>query len=74
VTRCSIHIITKGDEQGTTNLTNVVVSDSLTGDSKNCTTFDSSATCALTVFYTVTTTNVDIGFINNTGKAEVTGH
>jgi hypothetical protein len=31
--------------------------------------FDQGATCALTVLYTVTTANVDDGFINNTGKA-----
>ena len=55
---------------GNVTLTNVVVSDSLTGDTTTCATVAPGATCVLTAAYTVTQADVDAGAVVNTGTAD----
>ena len=55
---------------GTVNLTNVTVSDDLTGDSTSCASVAPSGTCVLTGIHVVSQADVDEGVINNTGAAD----
>jgi uncharacterized repeat protein (TIGR01451 family)/LPXTG-motif cell wall-anchored protein len=55
---------------GTSTLNNVVVTDSLTGDTTTCVTLAPGATCVLTATYVVTAADVTAGQIVNTGTAD----
>ncbi len=55
---------------GNQTLTNVTVSDNLTGDNTSCPSVAPGATCELTVVYVVTQSDVDAGVINNVGTAD----
>jgi uncharacterized repeat protein (TIGR01451 family) len=55
---------------GTVTLTNVVVSDSLTGTNTTCLTVAPGATCVLLASYGVTQVDVDAGQVVNTGTAD----
>jgi hypothetical protein len=55
---------------GTADLTNVLVSDDLTGDSSSCALVAPAATCVLTTSYVVTVADMTAGEISNTGSAD----
>ena len=55
---------------GTANLTNVVVSDDLTGDSTTCARVAPGASCVLKRTYVVTATDVAAGSVVNVGTAD----
>lgn len=55
---------------GNATLTDVSVSDDLTGDSTNCGSVAPGETCVLVTDYVVTQANVDAGEVNNTGTAD----
>jgi len=59
-----------GTNTGTTTLTNVVVSDNLTGQSTTCASVAAGATCVLNVTYVVTQADADAGSVVNTGTAD----